>query len=139
MSIEELIQSVFRFTRIQSYDKRHMHYVATDGYYKYYVIVTTQVLRSSAKLFGRDFGEMLGVRSSILVQEYDYIVWVLQQGNCFSVYMERAYRVNQFCLEHRTVYRNRETGEYICNYPASSARKLKTICVHKTLLDYLTT
>jgi len=71
--IEELIQSVFRFTRIQSYDKRHMHYVASDGYYKYYVIVTTQTLKSSRKLFGVDFGEMLGVRSSILTQDFDYM------------------------------------------------------------------
>ena len=137
MSIEELIQSVFRFSKLRRYDRRHMHYVASDGYYKYYVIVTAQVLRSSRKLFGVDYGEMLGVRSSILAQDFDYIVWVVRRETCIEFYMERTYRVSSFCLENRTVYRNPETLEYICNYPASYARKLKTICVHKTLLDYL--
>jgi hypothetical protein len=135
--IEELIQSVFKFSKLQQYDRKHMHFIALDSQYKYYIIVTTQTLRSSKRLFGRDFGEMLGVRSSILAQDFDYIVWVVRRETCIEFYMERTYRVNSFCLENRTVYRNPETLEYICNYPASRARKLKTMCVHKTLLDYL--
>jgi hypothetical protein len=82
---------------------------------------------------------MLGVRSSILAQGFDYVVWVVRRETCIEFYIERTYRVNSFCLENRTVYRNPETLEYICNYPIKYARKLKTICVHKTLLDYLTT
>jgi len=134
--VEDIIRSVFRFSVLQRYDKRHVHYVAYDGQYRYYIVVTTRVLQSSRRLFARDFGEMLGVRSSILAQEYDYIVWIVERGTCFEVYMERTYRVNQFCLEHRTIYRNRETGEYVCNYPVKHARKVYEKCLNRTLLDY---
>jgi len=133
--VEDIIRSVFKFS-VQQYDKRHAHYVGYDGQYKYYIIVTSRVLQNSRKLFGTDFGEMLGVRFSILVSDYDYIVWVLQRNNCFEVYMERSFRVASFCNENRTVYRNRETGEYVCNYPVKYARKVAEKCLNRTLLDY---
>jgi len=123
MEVAELVKRVLGASAVKQYDKHHGHFIATASSYKYYVIHTTATLRNSKSVFKRDYGEMLGVRSSILTQDFDYIVWVIERNNCISIYMERSYRVNSFCLENQTVYRNKATGEYVCNYPVSLAKK----------------
>jgi hypothetical protein len=122
--------------RVVSYDKNHGHLVAYDGTSKIYIVYTTRTLRNSGAVFGKDFGEMLGVRTSILMQSYDYIMWVVNRGSKIDVYMDRSNKVHSFCTENSTVYRNRETGEYICNYPAALAKHVETITLHRTLDSY---
>jgi hypothetical protein len=78
--MEELIKKTLGADEVRQYNRRHGHYVATAGSYKYYVIHTTATLRNSKSVFKRDYGEMLGVRSSILTQDFDYIVWIVEKG-----------------------------------------------------------
>jgi hypothetical protein len=132
-----IIMELFKEAKIVEADKQHQHYVALLGQNKAYIIYTTRTLRNSRTVFGHDYGEMLGVRHSILLGDYDYIVWVVNRGNCYEVYMERSHKINSFCLDNRTIYRNSMTGEYICNYPVSMARKVAEKCINKTLLSYL--
>ena len=132
----EAIDDFLRGLRAKLYDRRHGHFIAYIDSQRCYIIYTATTLRNPKALFSKDFGEMLGVRSSILTQDFDYIVWVVERNNCISVYMERSYRVNSFCLENKTVYRNKQTGEYICNYPLNRTRKVYEKCITKTLMDY---
>jgi hypothetical protein len=122
--------------RVVSHDKSHGHLVAYDGDSKIYIVYTTRTLRNSGAVFGKDFGEMLGVRTSILMQSYDYIMWVVNRGSKIDVYMDRSSKVHSFCTENSTVYRNRETGEYICNYPAALAKHVESIALHRALDSY---
>jgi hypothetical protein len=132
--IERILKEL-GFDSVRLYDKRCRHYIAVINGYRYYIIFTNSVLKNSKSVFGVDYGEMLGVRSSILTQDIDFIVWIVSDSSCVEAYIARAYQVNAFCLENRTVYRNKVTGEYICNYPVSLARKVYEKCT-KTLLSY---
>jgi len=138
MHIAEIVaQRVFGSgLRIVRLDAVHGHMVGVLGERRLYIIYTTRVLENSRAVFSADYGEMLGVRTSILVQSYDYIVWVVNRGDRIDVYMEKSHNVYKFCRENTTIYRNRETGEYICNYPAALAKNIETIRMHKTLDSY---
>jgi hypothetical protein len=122
--------------RIVSRDPVHGHMAGLLGGNRLYIIYTTRVLENSRAMFSADYGEMLGVRTTILMQNYDYIVWVVNRGSRIDVYMEKSSSVYRFCRENTTVYRNRETGENICNYPAALAKNIETIIVQKTLDSY---
>ena len=135
--IERILKEL-GFENARLYDKRCRHYVASVGTYRYYIIFTNSVLRNAKAIFGKDYGEMLGVRSSILTQDFDFIVWIVDSGSCVEVFIERSYVVHSFCIENRTVYRNKVTGEYVCNYPKMLTKKIYRRC-ENGLMKYMKT
>jgi hypothetical protein len=132
----EVVNRIDRVVKVVPYDRDIGHVVAHCENATFYIIYTRNTLRNPRSI-GIDYsGEMLGVRTPILTMNIDYIVWAVDKGNCIEIYAERASKIHSFCIDNKTIYRNRETGERICNYPATMARKIYEKC-RATLDMYL--
>ena len=142
MNVDEAVaEALKRFDRIEHinvYDRRRGHMIVYGDRGKYYIIYTGSVLRNPRSL-GIDYeGEMLGVRTSVLMMDVSHIVWVVDRDGCIKMYMQSSREVHRWCIDTGAIYRNRATGEQICNYPVKMATKIYERCVN-TLDKYINT
>jgi hypothetical protein len=132
----EAVNRIDRVVKVVPYDRDSGHLVAHCENSTFYIIYTRSTLRNPRSI-GIDYrGEMLGVRTAVLTMNVDYIVWAVDKGNCIEIYTERTHKIHSFCIDNKTIYRNKSTGENVCNYPVAMARKIYEKC-RATLDVYL--
>jgi hypothetical protein len=128
--VVEVVNRIDRVLKVVPYNRDIGHAVAYCKNTAFYIIYTRNTLRNPRSI-GIDYsGEMLGVKTPILTMNVDYIVWAVDKGNCIEIYAERVSKIHRFCIDNKTIYRNRETGEHICNYPVKMATKIYERCVN---------